>query len=1014
MRQVLLFVALLCFSPAWAQRLPFFNLGIESGLPQSQATSLTQDSLGRLWIGTLGGLACYDGAAFTTYSVRDGLPSGTVMSLTAAPDGSVYAGTARGAVRISNGTVHRIQFPSGVGATPMINRMATDARGGAWCLAQGILYRIVQDSAVRTPVGAEPATALLPASDGTLLVAVFKEGVYRIAQGRQPEQLAAAAGPLATGEVVVERLFQRRTGNVLALTNRGLFRMETGGITPIIAGGKPLTTAPLLCVAEAPDGTLWLGTRSGVLHVTDSSARFLRRRDGLSDNLFYDALTDREGHVWLASDGQGLFRFSGAPFETMDEGAGLSGAQVMSIAADARGTLYFGMYDAGLFRYSGRAVSAVPFPDGEVPSITALVTAPDGALWIGTRTSGLWRLHVSRLTQVTGKDGPSPAGSVTALYVHPQTGDFCVGFSGSAAVWNGRRFLPLPAPAAVRDFIAIGVDSVLLATPAGLHLFSAGAVRPFLTRSAPDSVSPQCFALRGEELWLGTSDNGVLCYNLRTGQTVTIGKAAGLRSDFVYNLLPDGTGAVWAGTGAGIHRIRLRYKRLSVAVHHGRGSSAVQVMNSSLTPEPEVRYFGEGYGVAGRESNQKASLRMPDGSLWFGTTAGAVHYTPGAAGADAAVVHRAPVSLLIQSVQVTGADTLDPAWYKRRTGAYRVPQGLRLPYRRRGMTVRFHGVSLGGPEDLLYRYRLEGPEGTPWSAWSPESAVTFSALPLGAHRLRVECGTDGRTAMRSTEYSFEVETPFHKTGLFRLIILAGCIGLGVGIQYAAAWRRRAREAGMEQVRREEQAAVRQRTAEDFHDEVGNTLTRMTVLTSVLQSKVADPEAVRLIEGIRENARRLYSGTRDILWSLKPGADNLYEILLRLRDFGGETFGDTAVRFNFPPPAEAWQRIKLPIDWTRNLMMIFKEALNNALKYADATAVTLRAEVDDAGILSVVLSDNGRGFDRAGIREGHGLGNMHTRARRLGGTLDLQSAPGAGTVLTLRTQIPPSTGRTRAQ
>ena len=87
-------------------------------------------------------------------------------------------------------------------------------------------------------------------------------------------------------------------------------------------------------------------------------------------------------------------------------------------------------------------------------------------------------------------------------------------------------------------------------------------------------------------------------------------------------------------------------------------------------------------------------------------------------------------------------------------------------------------------------------------------------------------------------------------------------------------------------------------------------------------------------------------------------------------------------------------------------MIFKEALNNALKYSGATRVELNAVLAD-DVLTICLRDNGKGFDPAAAHTGHGLQNMETRAKRLGGGIEVASAPGAGTTLTLRFKIPQS-------
>ncbi len=212
---------------------------------------------------------------------------------------------------------------------------------------------------------------------------------------------------------------------------------------------------------------------------------------------------------------------------------------------------------------------------------------------------------------------------------------------------------------------------------------------------------------------------------------------------------------------------------------------------------------------------------------------------------------------------------------------------------------------------------------------------------------------------------------------------------------------------VDKLRREEQAKVRQRTAEDFHDEVGNKLTRINVLTNVLTQKLGEvsPDKKRLIEQIQENTAQLYSGTKDILWSLQATNDNLYEILHRIRDFGNELFSDTHISFSFTGNEQDWQQYKLPLDMSRNLIMIFKEALNNCLKYADATKVTMDAELKEGGILHIALTDDGKGFNIEEVIKGNGLNNMRNRAARLKGKLYIDSKPGKGTVINLHFRLP---------
>jgi len=505
---------------------------------------------------------------------------------------------------------------------------------------------------------------------------------------------------------------------------------------------------------------------------------------------------------------------------------------------------------------------------------------------------------------------------------------------------------------------------------------------PYATGGAADHATPQCLAAQGNYLWIGTSDNGLIAFDTSTRKTVVFNKKNGLRSDFIYDLYAAPDGYIWAGTGYGIYRIR---------------------MDKGL---PLITFYGRGQGVTGIENNHNAVLGLADGSIWFGTTNGAMHYRPGVLKTSAR-----PVSIVLQSVKLFGENITDSSYFSGTSPYYGIPQNLLLPYRYNNLTFTFQAISLSDEAGISYRYRMSGLE-TKWSEWSGTNTVTYSALPPGDYSLLVECRAQGNPGpVQALAYPFRIATPFHKTGLFRLIVLAGCILLGVSLQYTANRRKSARLRMIEALRREEQSKVRERTAEDFHDEVGNKLTRINVLTNVLKSKLGEvsPDVARIISQIQDNTGQLYSGTRDILWSLKSSNDSLYEIIHRIRDFGQDLFGDTAVDFQFSGTDERWQQYRLPLDMSRNLIMIFKEAMNNCLKYAEAKNVQLTAMMDEQGFFHLMLQDDGKGFDLETVRRGNGLANMDTRAKRLGGALIIDSMPGQGTSLKLTFKIPQNRG-----
>lgn len=969
----LLFLLGTASETAYAQRHPFYNLNVENGLLQSQARGLAQDTRGYLWIATLGGLSRYDGKNFRNYTVRDGLPGNTLIAVSATRDGAVWVGGLQGLARFDGKSFR--SYPLGAKKAAVL-RLKTDPNGSTvWVLAGGEVASISGNKVAKHPISDAPATAFVRTPDSALWVAVAGGKIYGF---RKRDTLLFQVPQKGGRHQIVLDLRADSRGGIWVATRNGLYQISGTEVVPARLGNRFLDNLPpITSLTEDRNGALWGGMTSGAFRLDDSTLTFFNKSNGLTDNTIQSLLTDAEGNIWLATDGQGVYRYSGTQFTALDESTGLPNAQVMSIAADTSGNLFLGTYESGLFRYANGQVKPLLFSGN--PPVTAL-RYWDGALWIGTGGAGLWKYQKGIFSLIPQTETHLQSSLITALYPDAE-GRLWIGTGNGVSYRKGGQFFAAPLSGeSILDFIQIGQDSLLVAAGSGLKMIRGDKAFPFRTGSAPDSATPQCFTRQGDALWIGTSDNGLIYYPLKNGKTRVFNKRNGLQSDFIYNVVCDDNGDVWAGTGYGIHRIR----------YSGNGSA-------------EIRAFGKSQGIVGMESNHNAVLKMADGSLWFGTTNGALHYRP-----DQPVVKARPLSVQLQSVAVFGEPVTDTSWYAAKDPWNDVPVGLRLPFKKNNLTFTFGGISLSGSEALRYRYQLEGLD-APWSDWAATNTVTFSALPPGHYTLLVQSSVAGQPGpVGELRYPFEIITPFHKTIWARLLILAGCILLGIIIQYLIHRQKRAREKLIETLRREEQAKVRARTAEDFHDEVGNKLTRIHVLTNVLAKKIElSPDAGRILGQIQDAAAQLYGGTRDILWSLQPSNDTLYEILLRIRDFGNDLFGDTEVQFHFSPPDERWRTYRLPLDVSRNLIMIFKEALNNTLKYAGATEVGLEVSLD-GNTLHLTLTDNGCGFDPKTVKRGNGLANMDLRARRMGGTLAVQPGPGKGTVLRLKFGLPVAT------
>ncbi|MEM9528410.1 MAG: histidine kinase [Bacteroidota bacterium] len=200
----------------------------------------------------------------------------------------------------------------------------------------------------------------------------------------------------------------------------------------------------------------------------------------------------------------------------------------------------------------------------------------------------------------------------------------------------------------------------------------------------------------------------------------------------------------------------------------------------------------------------------------------------------------------------------------------------------------------------------------------------------------------------------------------------------------------------------ERENFRRRSARDFHDEAGNHLSRVSLLTALAQRQVADhqseaneaqPQVQTLLQDINSNVQVVREGMRDFIWALDPDNDNAYELGLRLKRFGQELFTHHHADFSTALLSPALRNISLRPDQRRHLVLLFKEAMHNSFKHAtDATEVSFSLHAD-AHTLTAEWRDNGQGFSPQAKADGAGLKNMRARANKIDAQLALNSQEG---------------------
>jgi len=195
--------------------------------------------------------------------------------------------------------------------------------------------------------------------------------------------------------------------------------------------------------------------------------------------------------------------------------------------------------------------------------------------------------------------------------------------------------------------------------------------------------------------------------------------------------------------------------------------------------------------------------------------------------------------------------------------------------------------------------------------------------------------------------------------------------------------------------------LRNAIARDLHDDLGSTLSSIHILSQMAlqKEKIQDKG---LFSKINAQTATMMDRLGDIVWSIHPNNDNVEQLLSKMQEFAGEILEPKGITYAFEV-AKGAEEIKLGLEKRRNIFLIFKEALNNAAKYAESRHLDIKLDVED-GKLNLMIKDDGKGFDIETIKKGNGLFNMQQRASIMGGNMVIESFPQMGTSILIRAPI----------
>jgi signal transduction histidine kinase len=195
-------------------------------------------------------------------------------------------------------------------------------------------------------------------------------------------------------------------------------------------------------------------------------------------------------------------------------------------------------------------------------------------------------------------------------------------------------------------------------------------------------------------------------------------------------------------------------------------------------------------------------------------------------------------------------------------------------------------------------------------------------------------------------------------------------------------------------------AERNRIARELHDDIGSSLSSISIFADLALSELPkDTEkALTLIDRVKRKNQEVSDTISDLIWAIYSKNDTMGSLITRVRNFGFDVLTSQGIEVKI----EDDFRLKdaaLSIELKKNLLLVFKEALNNIAKYSKASQAVIVIEYIK-GTVHIRISDNGKGFDPKLIRHGNGLAGFQARANAIGARFVLDSAIGTGTRLML--------------
>ena len=932
------------------------KLTTQNGLINNQVVSIFQDSKGYMWFGTYGGVSKWDGINLKNFTKADGLASVPVVNINEGKDGTMYFSTYGGGITIfnPNGTIDTLNDSKGLQQNFIMSMKIF--KDGNLYLGNGNTVT-VWDSLKLLENFAEKYNFKDLRVGSVFEILERKENEFWLATGKKGILVLDKNGYRnyntnnGLNSNLVTDIDTLSDGTLVISTDKGVNFLENGNITSLQYNNKQFDIITNATYVSQED-IVYSSTGNGLLIYDKNFAKYLHKENGLVYDVLNCISVDNNNTLYVGSNGYGISIFKPGKLENYNSTTGLTNENITAIFQSNNGRIIFGTETGLLISQNIYELKFELYLKGN--HITSINEIDKNTLLVGT-TNGLKILQGNKVTAINKSNG-LPDSNVTSI-IKGNDDKFYVGtWGGISIIKNGKveEVLERNSRKGIRPYnkyqfiqaILLLKDNTLVAGyhGSGISFFKDNEIKNLkIENGLSDGIVNCLFEDHNGKILIGTEQGGLNIY--ADEKIEIINTKNGLTSNRIKSISEDNSGNIYLGTDNGLNILTF------------------------YAGKPFIRTILIDDGLVGNDCNHNSILKDKEGNIWIGTTLGVSKYNP----------------------QIDKPNTTGPKTHITGFEIFNVPQNLEnfkknpeLNYDENYLKFIFTGINLSAPKKIKYSYHLSGVD-KDW-VLSENNFVQYTHLDKGNYTFQVKARNEWGYWSEPVSLAFTILPAWWETWWFRLLVISILAGiLWTAFQYRLNYLLKLER-------------LRTKIASDLHDDVGSLLTQISMNVDLLGYQKDTNTLKEKSSFIRSKCNDVIGIMSDIVWSIDSRNDNLESFTDRVFNFASNFVKDKNIELKFVNKIEKKQ-IPLKIDVRQNLMMIAKEAINNAVKYSDCSELEIKFD-DINNKFLMQISDNGKGFDFDSVKKGNGLNNMKMRAEAIKANIEFINQNGFTVKITI--------------